>query len=468
MPDTFLWYDLETFGTDCRTSRISQFAGIRTDMELNPVAEPMSFYCRPSDDFLPDPEAALITGITPQFASEHGLCEADFMAKVHEQLSEPGTCALGYNSIRFDDEFIRFSLYRNFYDAYEREYAGGNSRWDLLDVMRMMYALSPDSLQWPLRDDGQPSFKLEHLAKANGCFEGEAHEALSDVRSLINIARKVRAAAPRLWQHCLGLRDKGAVAAKLALHKHQRILHVSGQFPAARACTGLMLPLMPHPLIKTRTLAVELRPEALKLISYTAEQIEQNIFTKSSQMPEGETRIGLKEIHHNRCPILFEPDDAKSLGLNLDMGRLGIDIRQAQEIHAQLNEASESIMHKLAKVFAKQRGFDNSDPDGALYSGFFDRSDKAKFGKARASHGQAELAFNDGRLSELYFRYKARNWPESLDARELALWRKHRHLRLNPEVLQAYTAQCDALIAENPLQSKVLQALKDWAAQINA
>lgn len=468
MPETFLWYDLETFGRDCRTSRISQFAGIRTDMALNPVAEPLSFYCRPSDDFLPEPEAALITGITPQFASQHGLCEAEFMDRVHEQLSEPGTCALGYNSIRFDDEFIRFSLYRNFYDAYEREYAGGNSRWDLLDVMRMMYAVCPDALQWPLRDDGQPSFKLEHLAKANGCFEGEAHEALSDVRSLINIARKVRAAAPKLWQHCLDLRDKSKVAGKLALHKNQRILHVSGQFPAAQACTGLMLPLMPHPLIKTRTLSVELRPEALKLIDYTAEQIERNIFTKTSQMPEGETRIGLKEIHHNRCPILFEPDDAKALGLKLDMAHLGIDIQQAKEIHAQLNASAESIMHKLAKVFAKQRDFDNSDPDGALYSGFFDKADKTKFSKARSSKGQAELVFNDARLSELYFRYKARNWPESLDAREQMLWRKYRMARLNPEILQAYMTQCDALIAENPTQSGVLQALKDWSAQITA
>jgi exodeoxyribonuclease-1 len=467
MPETFLWYDLETFGRDCRTSRISQFAGIRTDLELSPVGEPLSLYCRPSDDFLPEPEAALITGITPQYAKQHGLCEADFMARVHEQLSEPGTCALGYNSIRFDDEFIRFSLYRNFYDAYEREYAGGNSRWDLLDVMRMMYALQPDALQWPLRDDGQPSFKLEHLAKANGCFEGEAHEALSDVRSLINIARKVRSAAPLLWRHCLDMRDKNAVAGKLAMHKNQRILHVSGQFPTAQACTGLMLPLMPHPLIKTRTLAVELRPQALKLIEYTAEQIEQNIFTKHSQMPEGETRIGLKEIHHNRCPVLFEPDDAKALGLTLDMDRLGIDIKQAREIHAQLNASSESIMHKLAKVFAKQREFDNADPDGALYSGFFDRADKAKFSKARASQGQAALAFNDARLSELYFRYKARNWPESLDADERMLWQKHRSGCLNAETLQAYTAQCDALIATEPAHSPVLQALKDWAAYIS-
>lgn len=467
MPDTFLWYDLETFGKDCRTSRISQFAGIRTDLDLNSVGEPISLYCKPAEDFLPEPEAAIITGITPQYAGQNGLCEADFMAQLHEQFSQTGTCALGYNSIRFDDEFIRFSLYRNFYDAYEREYAGGNSRWDLLDMMRMMYALKPDALQWPLREDGLPSFKLEHLAKANNAFEGNAHEALSDVRSLINLARLVKAASPALWQHGMDLRDKNTVAAKLAAHKNQRILHVSGQFPAAHACAGLMLPLMPHPLIKTRSIAVELRPEALKLIDYSVEQIEQNIFTKFSQMPEGETRIGVKEIHHNRCPILFTPGEAKQLGLKPDFERLNINLKQAMDIHAQLNAAAESIIHKLAKVFAKQREYDNTDPDGALYSGFFDKADKTKFGKARSSKGQAELAFNDARLSELYFRYKARNWPESLNGAEQAMWAKQKGERLSPDIINAYTVQCEALKKDNPEHTEVLQALQDWATHIS-
>jgi exodeoxyribonuclease-1 len=468
MPNTFLWYDLETFGRDCRTTRISQFAGIRTDENLHIIDEPLSLFCQPTDDFLPEPEAALITGITPQFAKQQGLREADFIALLHEQFNQTNTCALGYNSIRFDDEFIRFALYRNFYDAYEREYAGGNSRWDLLDMMRMMYALKPDSMQWPQREDGMPSFKLEHLAKANNAFEGNAHEALSDVRSLINLARLVKTASPELWQHCLDLRDKHVVAGKLAVHKNQRILHISGQFSAAHACAGLMLPLMPHPLIKTRSIAVELRPEALKLIDYSVEQIEQNIFTKFSQMPEGETRIGLKEIHHNRCPIIFTTEDAKTLALKPDFARLNIDLKQAQDIHAQLNAASETIMHKLAKVYSKQREFDNSDPDGALYSGFIDKTDKSKFSKARSSKGQTELVFNDARLSELYFRYKARNWPDSMSAVENELWQKHKNERLAPEIIKVYLAQCEAFKSENPEHTEVLQALQDWAIHISS
>ena len=222
MPESFLWFDLETFGRNPRNSRISQFAAIRTDLELNPIGDAVSLYCRPADDFLPEPEAAMITGITPQYAAEHGLCEAEFMALLHGQFSRPGTCAVGYNSIRFDDEFVRFGFYRNFFDAYEREYAGGNSRWDLLDVMRMLYALQPDALSWPKREDGFTSFKLEHLAKANDAFEGNAHEALSDVRSLINLARLVKTAAPALWEHCLILRDKNQVAGRLAAQRSNR------------------------------------------------------------------------------------------------------------------------------------------------------------------------------------------------------------------------------------------------------
>jgi len=467
MSDSFLWFDLETFGRSPRHSRISQFAGIRTDSDLTAVGEPISVFCKPADDFLPEPEAAMITGITPQYAAENGLCEAEFMALLHAQFSQPNTCALGYNSLRFDDEFIRFGFYRNFYDAYEREYAGGNSRWDLLDVMRTVYALQPEALQWPARDDGQPSFKLEHLAKANDCFEGEAHEALSDVRSLINLARKIKASAPELWHYTLSLRDKNAIADKLAIERNRRILHVSGQFPTQQACTGLMLPLMLHPQIKTRTVAVELREQALKLIEYTPEQIELNLFTPRAALPEGELRIGIKEIHHNRCPVIFEAEDMKPLGIKPDTERLNIDIGQAMAIQEQLHAALPVIREKLAIVFGKARAYDDSDPDGALYSGFFDRSDKAKFGKARSSQGTAPLVFNDARLSELYFRYRARNWPETLDPHERSQWQALKNERISDDTLEQYLIACDKHIESEPEKKPVLDALKAWALGID-
>lgn len=470
MPENFLWYDLETFGRSPRNSRISQFAAIRTDSDLNPIGEPVSLFCRPADDFLPEPEAALITGITPQHALAAGLCEAEFMAVLQEQFSPPGTCALGYNSIRFDDEFIRFGLYRNFFDAYEREYAGGNSRWDLLDVMRMFYAMRPEGLQWPLREDGLPSFKLEDLAKANDCFEGEAHEALSDVRSLINLARRAKAAQPRLWDYALKLRDKEFVAGIIAPYKRQAVLHVSGQFSAERACSALMLPLMPHPLIKNRVIAVELAPEALKLLDYTPVEIASNIFTKRSLLPEGESRIGIKEIQHNHCPVVIalqSLSEAELARWSIDAKRLKLDIASAEAVHSELLAHSDIITDKLAKVFSRPHSSEPADPDAALYDGFIERTDKLKFGKARSSKGRDPLVFVDPRLSELYFRYKARNWPESLTDSESIQWRNFRKSRLTPEALADYSQQCLTLAEAHPDKAQVIRALIDWTEQIS-
>ena len=188
---SFYWYDLESFGQDPRRTRIAQFAGLRTDEDLNPIGEPLVLYCKPAHDLLPSPEATLVTGITPQQALRDGVCEAELIGRVLDEFAVPQTCVTGYNSLRFDDEFIRCTLYRNFHDPYEREWRGGNSRWDLLDMLRLAYALRPEGMVWPTREDGAPSFKLTHLSAANGIGHEHAHEALSDVQALIGLAKRL-------------------------------------------------------------------------------------------------------------------------------------------------------------------------------------------------------------------------------------------------------------------------------------
>ncbi|MCG6630443.1 exodeoxyribonuclease I, partial [Acinetobacter baumannii] len=227
MPDSFLFYDLETFGQDPRRTRIAQFAAVRTDAQLRVIEEPISFFMQPADDLLPSPYATMVTGITPQHALREGVTEAEAFARIAEQMGRPQTCSLGYNSIRFDDEFVRCGLFRNFYDPYEREWRGGNSRWDLLDVLRMVHALRPDGIVWPQREDGATSFKLEHLASANDVREGDAHEALSDVYATIGMARKFQQHQPKLWDYALRLRDKRFAATLLDVIAMQPVLHIS-------------------------------------------------------------------------------------------------------------------------------------------------------------------------------------------------------------------------------------------------
>src|SRR3990167_3378201 len=178
---TFYFYDLETSGFNPRTARVVQFAGQRTDMNLKPVGKPHNFYIRLSEDILPDPDAVLITGITPQKTHAEGMTEAEFLKIFSSEVAIADTIFAGFNTIRFDDEFMRFMQYRNFYDPYEWQWQDGRSRWDLLDLVRMTRAIRPEGIKWPFDSDGNPANRLELLASINKLDHANAHDALSDV-----------------------------------------------------------------------------------------------------------------------------------------------------------------------------------------------------------------------------------------------------------------------------------------------
>lgn len=431
MSETFLFYDLETFGSDPRRSRIAQFAAIRTDAELNQVEEPISFFVQPADDLLPSPEATLITGITPQHALREGVNEAEAMARIFEEMARPQTCTLGYNSLRFDDEFVRYGLYRNFFDAYEREWRGGNSRWDLLDVLRLAHALRPEGIVWRQREDGGgTSFKLEHLAEDNGLREGMAHEALSDVRALIGLARKLRQAQPRLWAHAARLRDKRHVSALLDTVAMPPLLHVSQRFPASRLCAAPVLPITRHPAIDSRVIVFDLAQDVEPLLHLDADAIADRLYVRQADLPPGEQRIALKEVHANKCPVLIQWEHLR----DADFQRLQIDPALVAERAEALRKAGPALAEKLRQVFARSPGYDTADADAALYDGFIPDSDKRLMAQVRAA-APAQLdgdafRFRDARLQTLLLRYRARNWPQSLTFEQRAQWDDYRKLRL--------------------------------------
>ncbi len=433
MAASFLFYDLETFGTDLRRSRIAQFAAICTDPELREIEAAHDFLVRPADDLLPSPMATLITGIAPQRALREGVCEADAFARIHEAMAAPGTCSLGYNSLRFDDEFVRFGLYRNFHDPYEREWRGGNSRWDLLDVMRLAHALRPEGIVWPQREDGAPSFRLEHLAAANRVREGEAHEALSDVRALIGMARLLRAAQPKLWEYALKLRDKRFAGGLLDVVAMTPVLHVSQRFPAARLCSAAVAPLARHPRIDNRVIVFDLHESPEPLLALDADAIADRLYTPVADLPEGEARIPLKEVHLNRCPMLIAWPHLRAP----DFARLGIDPALAEARAAQLRAAGPALAEKIRRVYAARPAPEPSDPDGALYDGFLNDADRKRMADVRATPPSAlaarDFGFQDPRLPELLFRYRARNWPQTLSAAERERWDAYRRLRLCEE-----------------------------------
>ena len=431
MSASFLFYDLETFGADPRRSRIAQFAAIRTDAELNEIDEPVNLFVQPANDLLPSPDATLITGITPQAALRDGVNEAAAFARIIDEMGRPDTCSAGYNSIRFDDEFVRHGLFRNFHDPYEREWRGGNSRWDLLDALRLMHALRPEGIHWRQRDDGGgTSFKLEHLAEDNGLRVGDAHEALSDVRALIGLARLFRQHQPRLWDYALRLRNKRFAASMLDTTAMTPLLHVSQRFPASRLCAAPVIPLARHPQIDSRVIVFDLASEPDELLALDADAIVERLYVRQADLPDGLTRIPLKEVHTNKCPALVAWEHLRAP----DFSRLGIDPEIVLERAQRVQAAAPEIAEKMRQVFTRDRPDSTPDPDAALYDGFIGDGDKRLLAQVRGTPAyllaKAQFAFRDARLPELLFRYRARNWPDTLLPAEQQRWDAYRRERL--------------------------------------
>ena len=471
MAGSFLFYDLETFGTDPRTSRIAQFAAIRTDLDLNPVEDPVSFFVKPANDLLPSPGATLVTGITPQMADREGVTEAEAFSRIHEEMARPQTCTLGYNSLKFDDEFVRHGLFRNFHDPYDREWRSGNTRWDLLDVFRLWHALRPEGLAWPRREDGATSFKLEHLAEANGVREGDAHEALSDVRALIALARLFRLAQPRLWDYALKLRNKRFAASLLDVATMAPVLHVSQRFPASRMCAAPVLPVARHPRIDNRIIVFDLEQSPDRLLELDVEGIVDRLYTPAAELPDGESRIALKEIHLNRCPALVAWDHLRPA----DFERLRIDPRRAERHAGMLRDNAPALAEKVRRVFDEDRGRAPSDADASRYHGFIGEGDKRLLADVRSTPpdalGARDFGFRDARLAELLFRYRARNWPSTLSGSESARWDEYRRARWRDEETghSRHLAEIAALRVEHAgdgARLALLDQLEAWSLQI--
>jgi exodeoxyribonuclease-1 len=474
-PRSFYWHDYETWGAQPAVDRPAQFAGLRTDLDFNPIGEPLVVYSRPADDFLPHPEACMITGITPQLAREKGAPEADFFRFIHEQLMRPGTCALGYNSLRFDDEVTRYGLYRNFFDPYEREWKNGNSRWDVIDLARVTRALRPDGINWPEKESGVTSFRLEELTAANDFEHAGAHDALADVKATIAVAKLIRDRQPRLFDFVFNNRDKHKLAAQLNVRAVQPVLHVSARYPARLGCIAAVAPVAMHPVNRNGVIVYDLRSDPGPLLAMSADEIRARLYTATADLPEGTERIPLKVVHLNRAPVIVP------MGTITDAARDQWQMdAQAEKRHLEALRSAPGLAGKLAEVFGAGEQFPpQSDPDRDLYGGFLSDDDRRRCEQVRRATADELAALHPGfdapKLEELLFRYRARNWPETLKREERLRWEEFRRERMTEAgaganiVLDDYRRQLSRLAADaslTPGQRAVVDALIEWPLEL--
>lgn len=419
MKQIFFFYDLETSGLNPREDRIMQFAGQRTSLDLEPIGDPVNILVKTTEEVLPSPSAVMVTKITPQETLREGISEAEFCRRVSEEFFTPGTIAVGYNTVRFDDEFMRAMFWRNFYDPYEFEWKDGRSRWDILDVVRMTRALRPEGIKWPVREDGAPTNRLELITSLNGISHEHAHDALSDVFATIAVAKLIREKQPKLFSYLLKMRDKNEVKKLVNLENKRLFVYASGRYAAEFNKTTVAFPLTTSR--NGNILVYDLRYNLEEVLK----QSPQESVSSASFFPI------VKELCFNKCPavapisVLDENDGWGKIGLSKELVEKNLEILlKHPEFAEKMREENENRPEFPPAL----------EPEGALYDGFLNEADRVKVAAVRNASAE-ELAdfqpeFIDERLPELLLHFKGRNYPESLSETESKKWEDYCRTRL--------------------------------------
>jgi len=351
----------------------------------------------------------------------------------------------------------------------------GNSRWDIIDMVRLTHALRPEGIEWPKKDTGSTSFRLEKLTQANGIDHAGAHEALSDVHATISLARLIRTQQPKLFDYLFELRDKRKTANQLNLQTQTMVLHVSSMYPAELGCIAPVIPLANHPTNKNAIIVFDLRHDPETLLQLSVEEIQQRLFVRKEDLPEGEERVPLKTVHINKCPVIvptatMNPPEAE---------RWQIDIQLAEK-HAGMLRGNPTLAKKIQDVHEAREFPTTSDPDQNLYGGgFFSNLDRTKMTDLTDMNptelSKTRMQFDDPRIPEMLFRYRARNWPQSLSQEERKRWEEFRHHRLCNDkadsgiTLKEYQKQLAEKIMQPGIDARergILSDLADWPSII--
>jgi exodeoxyribonuclease-1 len=433
MAASFFFYDLETTGTNPREDRIMQFAGQRTDVDFNPIGEPVNLLIKLTPEVVPSPDAIMLTGITPQSTLQDGLTEHEFLQEFYDSVVQPDTVFLGFNTVRFDDEFMRYLHYRNFYDAYEWQWCDKCSRWDILDLVRMTRALRPEGIEWPFREDGAPTNRLELMTKLNGLDHDHAHDALSDVWATIAVAKLIRDKQPKLFEHLLKTRSKREVHA--IVESGQVFTYTSGKYPKEVLHTTAAVLLAPQPgeANKDCLLVYDLRHDPTPFINMSVDEI---VDAWSWSRDREKLRLPVKTLKCNRCPAVvpgFPKDTATQdrLQLSQDTATKHLQIlnKHKDELTSKVLQALDRLNQDRSEKFAAE-----NDCDCQLYDSMIQDDDKPVMRAIRGTKPAEIMEYQgklrDKRLQQILPRYKARNFPNALDTDERQEWDKFCYHRL--------------------------------------
>jgi len=431
--NTYLFYDIETTGLNRAFDQVLQFSSIRTDLSLNEL-ERHTIDVRLRPDVIPSPGAMIINRIDISRALD-GRYELEAITEIHRLFNRPGTIGLGYNTLGFDDEFLRFSFYRNLLPPYTHQYHHGCGRMDLFPITILYYLFKPDILKWPEKN-GKPSFKLENLSALNDLSQGPAHDAIVDTIACLALAQRLFR-EEKMWQYVTGYFDKAIDGERIdalpvwfqsAAGPHRLGLMANGEFGSES--------LFFAPVISIG-----------QSIPYTNQtlwwRLDRPVIQETDPNTFGETTwVVRKKL--GEPGIILPP-------LERYWQRIDAERRSLVEENRKWLQTNESLMLEMIRYHREYRypEVPNVDADAALYDiGFMSKKDEEICRQFHAADirekGRLIERLTTPTHQELARRLMVRNFPKDVSgklARQFSRFLKHVHPASDEDALVDYRGQ---------------------------
>lgn len=346
MTRSFLFGDSESTGLNLDFDQILQYAAVRTDENLNiDQNSVMNLLCRPRLDVVPHPQAYLTHHIDIDLLLKNGVSEFEFARRIRNyMLSTPQTVLSGYNTIAYDDEMVRRLFLRQLRDPYEHEYKNGNHRFDVFKLVQLIYAIRPEILAWPTKDDGSVSMKLDRLTVSNGINHEGAHDALADVLATIDLARLIKQSNEKAFHYALSLCNKDHV--KSLLLQRKPLLHVARYGDEFRN-SSVIYPLIVDRTNRNKFICIDLRADPEELLHLSTDEIRKYRFTKRELLPELSPTIPSVAVQCNKQPLIVEISNNPNSEF---LQRFGIDYGLCMQ-RIKLLERNNQLKAKLQEAY---------------------------------------------------------------------------------------------------------------------
>ena len=359
---SLVFYDTETTGTDTAFSQILQFGAIRTDAELN-IIDRFEIRSQLQPHIVPSPGAMAVTGVTVKQLTDTTLpTHYQMMKAIREKLrSWSPAIFLGYNSLNFDEHLLRQAFYQTLHPLYLTN-TDGNSRIDILRLLHATHLFVPDAIVIPVKENGNPIFKLDQIAPHNGFAHEKAHDAMADVEATIHMCRLVREHAPQLWESFNRFSKKKAVTE----YTFSEPIFSLSEFNYGRPYSSLVTAIGIHPKRNTDIFVFDLAIDPSLLAAMPPER-------HASQLKK--TPKPIRVIKSNACPTMRPAGEAPALA---EARALGMD-----ELTRRANVLKSDATLRSALIEAYLSiGDDEEEPsqhiEHQIYDGFYSSGDQEK------------------------------------------------------------------------------------------